>query len=152
MPPPEDFQATVCRAFNEAAGAGGFRLTEFHIYRENTMRLLLGDGEPEFPDVTSVRPLPVGKVLVEAYFEETATERRVIVTVPTSVRPGGTIQHSPNWEISYIDTIEGDAGPGGEVPDLRFLKVTSALSGLCQGVISVANAIINLGDQASRSA
>ncbi|MCI4336293.1 MAG: hypothetical protein L3K17_03735 [Thermoplasmata archaeon] len=144
--PETGFQAKVIRAFNPAAEAAGFKLTGFHIYRENTVRSLVGDGEPAFPEVTSDSPLPVGKVHVEAHFEEIATERRVIVTIPTSVREGGTIQHCPVWEISYIDTIEGDAGPGGEVPDSKFSKVTSALPGLCQGVISMANAVINLGE------
>jgi hypothetical protein len=148
-PSEEEFQEKLRRAFGEVAGASGFRLTEFHIYRENTVRSMVGDGEPEFPDVTTRRPLPVGRVHVEAHFEELTTERRVIVTIPTSVRPGGTIQHSSVWEISYIDTIDGDAGPGGEVPDSKFSKVTTALPSLCQGVISVANAIINLGDQPS---
>jgi len=146
-PSEEEFQDKLRRAFGEVAGASGFRLTDFHIYRENTVRSMVGDGEPEFPDVTTLRPLPIGRVHVEAHFEEVATERRVIVTIPTSIRPGGTIQHCPDWEISYIDTIEGDAGPGGEVPDAKFSKVTTALPNLCQAVISVANAMINLGDQ-----
>jgi hypothetical protein len=139
-----ELREKVSHVFEELAEDGRrFRLQEFHIYRENTLRSLAGDGATEFPEISLDEIMPEGKVRIEAYFEEVETERRIIASIASSVRSQGTFQHSEDVEISYIDTMPGDAGPDGVVPAPRLEPVVSAIPGLCNALVSILNATLN---------
>ena len=145
LPKDQELRARVQRAFDELTDhQRKFRLTEFHVYRENTEGSLVGYGSDQFPEITLDEQLVPSKVRIEGLFEEVPTERRVIASVETTIGPSGTFEHSSAIEISYIDTLEGEAGVDGTVPDEKLEQVTSAIPKLCGALISILNAVLNL--------